>query len=119
MSSNHRSRSGIIGSSTPTTLASEDSAVRGLIGKRTRERGLASELVVLALVLALGLATRSESAAADVTPFSDATLNSLYENHGDYVRKVVQETNDLVDGRFWLKPDGQTVKTDAAQAGVP
>jgi len=53
------------------------------------------------------------------TPFSDDTLDALYKNHGDYVHQVVQEANDLVQNRLWLKADGQVVKTDAAHADVP
>jgi hypothetical protein len=43
----------------------------------------------------------------------------LYNNHGDYVKQVVRETNDLVKNRMWLQADGVSVKKDAAQAGVP
>jgi len=53
------------------------------------------------------------------TPFSDDTLDSLYKNHGDYVHQVVQESDDLVQNRFWLRTDGQVVKTEAAHADVP
>ncbi len=52
-------------------------------------------------------------------PFSRSTLDSLYRNHGDYISQVVRETNDLVKEGFWLQPDAQTVKTNAAQADVP
>ena len=52
-------------------------------------------------------------------PFSDDTLDALYNNHGDYVHKVTQETDDLVQSRFWLETDGQVVKTEAAHANVP
>jgi hypothetical protein len=52
-------------------------------------------------------------------PFGQSTLATLYRNHGDYVRQVVHETNDLVKEGFWLQPDAQTVKTSAAQADVP
>jgi hypothetical protein len=52
-------------------------------------------------------------------PFSPSALASLYRNHGDYVSQVVHETNDLVKAGFWLQPDAQTVKTNAAHADVP
>jgi hypothetical protein len=52
-------------------------------------------------------------------PFSGSELDTLYNNHGDYVEQVVRETNDLVKNRMWLQADGVTVKQDAAQASVP
>jgi hypothetical protein len=52
-------------------------------------------------------------------PFSHAVLGTLYDNHGDYVHRVVQEADDLVKAGFWLRPDAEAVKTQAAQADVP
>ena len=52
-------------------------------------------------------------------PFSGSELDTLYNNHGDYVKQVVHETNDLVKNRMWLQADGATVKQAAAQASVP
>ncbi|MGH7916510.1 MAG: alpha/beta hydrolase domain-containing protein [Candidatus Binataceae bacterium] len=53
------------------------------------------------------------------TPFSDATLDSLYKNHFDYVVRVVLDTYGLVARGFWLPPDAQTVVTQALQSDVP
>jgi hypothetical protein len=53
------------------------------------------------------------------TPFSQTTLESLYQNHGQYVALVAQESNRLVGEGFWLKPDAQEVIKQAAQADVP
>ena len=53
------------------------------------------------------------------TPFSQATLKSLYKNHGQYVALVAQESNRLVREGFWLRPDAQEVITQAAQSDVP
>lgn len=52
-------------------------------------------------------------------PFSHATLSTLYENHGEYVERVVRETNQLVREGFWLRPDAQAVVDQAAHAAVP
>jgi hypothetical protein len=52
-------------------------------------------------------------------PFSQATLESLYGNHGDYVRQVVRESLQLVREGFWLLPDAEQAIREAAQADVP
>jgi hypothetical protein len=53
------------------------------------------------------------------TPFSHATLHSLYRSHGDYVARVATESNDLVRQGFWLPPDAKQVVQQAAAANVP
>jgi hypothetical protein len=53
------------------------------------------------------------------TPFSQATLKSLYPTHGDYVSRVAREANRLVREGFWLRPDAQEVIRQAAQSDVP
>jgi hypothetical protein len=53
------------------------------------------------------------------TPFSHATLKSLYRNHGQYVAGVAEESNRLVREGFWLRPDAQEVIKQAARADVP
>jgi alpha/beta hydrolase family protein len=52
-------------------------------------------------------------------PFDDATLDSLYRNHGDYVEQVVRESIRLVRERFWTFADAITVIREAAHAHVP
>jgi Alpha/beta hydrolase domain len=52
-------------------------------------------------------------------PFDDATLDGLYRNHGDYVERVVRESERLVRERLWLQPDARAVVTGAAHAQVP
>lgn len=53
------------------------------------------------------------------TPFSQDTLKSLYQDHGQYAALVAQESNRLVREGFWLKPDAQHVIQEAAQSDVP
>lgn len=53
------------------------------------------------------------------SPFSRATLKSLYKNHGQYVALVTRESDRLVREGFWLRPDAQAVIRQAAQADVP
>jgi hypothetical protein len=53
------------------------------------------------------------------TPFSHATLRSLYRTHGDYVARVASESRDLVRQGFWLPSDAQQVVQQAADADVP
>jgi hypothetical protein len=52
-------------------------------------------------------------------PFGDATLSTLYDSHGDYVERVVRETNRLVRAGFWLGPDARDVVQQAVHADVP
>jgi len=53
------------------------------------------------------------------TPFSEDLLHQLYQNHGDYVSKVVQNTQQLVKDGFLLPIDASKIKVEAAQANVP
>ena len=53
------------------------------------------------------------------TPFSHATLHSLYRSHGDYVARVARESSDLVRQGFWLPSDAKQVVQQAAKADVP
>jgi hypothetical protein len=50
-------------------------------------------------------------------PFDAAKLASLYPTHGSYVSKVTMAVNDLVDHRFLLREDAQTLRTDASHSG--
>jgi Alpha/beta hydrolase domain len=52
-------------------------------------------------------------------PFGHDELGMLYENHGDYVSQVLNDTNELVGQHFWLSADGQTVKSNAEVSNVP
>src|SRR5262245_35927618 len=52
-------------------------------------------------------------------PFSHTVLGTLYNNHGDYVHRVVQQADHLVKAGFWLRPDAEAIKTQAAQGDVP
>ena len=53
------------------------------------------------------------------TPFSQATLKSLYKSHGQYVALVARESNRLVREGFWLRRDAREVIKQAARADVP
>jgi hypothetical protein len=53
------------------------------------------------------------------TPFSHATLSSLYATHSDYVARVAAESNRLVREGFWLPSDAKQVVQQAATADVP
>jgi hypothetical protein len=53
------------------------------------------------------------------TPFSQATLHSLYRSHGQYVARVARESNRLVREGFWMRPDAEQVIEQAAHADVP
>ena len=52
-------------------------------------------------------------------PFSADQLAALYRNHGDYVRKVVRSSADLVGDRLLTLPDGLRIVEEAAHADVP
>jgi hypothetical protein len=52
------------------------------------------------------------------TGFDDAELASRYRNHGQYVKRVTQETRRAVKERFLLSPDAQTLRNDAAQSAI-
>lgn len=53
------------------------------------------------------------------TPFSHATLRSLYPTHRDYLASVTSESNALVHQGFWLPADAHQVTQQAAEADVP
>ncbi len=46
-------------------------------------------------------------------------LSSVYPNHGKYVSRFVQATNDLEKAGFLLEPDAEEAKTHAAESDVP
>jgi hypothetical protein len=52
-------------------------------------------------------------------PFDETTLNTLYGNHGGYVRRVVSSVRELVDQRFLTPRDGQELLRQAAKSDVP
>jgi hypothetical protein len=51
-------------------------------------------------------------------PFDDAEIASRYRNHGQYVRRMSEETNRAVRERFLLRPDAQTLRREAAQSAI-
>jgi hypothetical protein len=51
-------------------------------------------------------------------PFDEATLASLYRNHGKYVSAFAKATKAAVKAGFILKPDAKAIKVEAAQSGV-
>src|SRR5262249_27233577 len=53
------------------------------------------------------------------TPFDDATLATLYRNHGDFVSQFVHGTNEAVRDRFWLVSDAIQALQRAVHADVP
>jgi hypothetical protein len=53
------------------------------------------------------------------TPFDHATLRSIYSSHDEYVRKVTNESEQLVREGFWLQPDAKQVIRAARHADVP
>jgi hypothetical protein len=53
------------------------------------------------------------------TPFSHATLHSLYSSHRDYGARVARESSSLVRRGFWLPADAEQVVQQAAGAAVP
>ena len=52
-------------------------------------------------------------------PFDETTLQSLYQNHGDYVSQVTRASNSLVQEGFWLQPDARDVHRQAVHSAVP
>ncbi len=52
-------------------------------------------------------------------PFSDATLDSLYRDHDEYVFQVGFDSLRLVLQGFWLAPDAVGVVQQAAQSDIP
>jgi hypothetical protein len=51
-----------------------------------------------------------------LAPLPQATLDSLYRNHGSYVHQIAQRANDLVAARFLLPEDAEAHKTAAAES---
>src|SRR5262249_13161291 len=52
-------------------------------------------------------------------PFSESTLQSLYDSHDDYVSQVTRASNSLVKEGFWLRPDARAVHQQAVHSAVP
>ncbi len=57
--------------------------------------------------------------AGHEVPFTQATLDSLYANHGAYVQQVQQSVTNLVRARFLTPADALKLRRDAAQAQIP
>jgi len=53
-----------------------------------------------------------------VLPFDQATLDSLYPNHGSYVSQVVGSANALKAQGLLLQQDAKTIKEAAEQSGI-
>jgi hypothetical protein len=53
------------------------------------------------------------------TPFDQATLESLYPTHQDYVEAVRAATRTAVDAGFLLSADGGAIIDEAEQAPIP
>jgi hypothetical protein len=53
-----------------------------------------------------------------VFPFDDATLGTLYSNHGDYVSAIVGRTINLKRSRFLLDEDAEKLIEDAAESTI-
>ncbi|RJQ74408.1 MAG: hypothetical protein C4519_16940 [Desulfobacteraceae bacterium] len=51
-------------------------------------------------------------------PFDQATLQSLYRNHGAYVNQVVRKTNENRAAGYILAPDAVEIKEAAAQSDI-
>ena len=52
-------------------------------------------------------------------PFPKETLVKLYPTHRDYVKKVAEEVDAMVKGKFITASDGARIKAEAARAAVP
>jgi hypothetical protein len=50
--------------------------------------------------------------------FDDTTVDTLYPNHGTYVSRVVQATQNLVRDRFILIEDAQALRSEAIHSDV-
>lgn len=53
------------------------------------------------------------------TPFSDAQLDAMYKNHGEFVEQFARESVRLVREGFWLVPDAIKAVEKAARSHVP
>jgi hypothetical protein len=56
--------------------------------------------------------------ASSVTPLDEATLDTLYPNHGTYVSQVARAANDLQREGLLLPKDAQQVKVRAAMSEI-
>jgi hypothetical protein len=52
-------------------------------------------------------------------PFSDAQLDQLYRNHGDFLRRFATDAIELAEQRFWTFQDADTAINNAIHAHVP
>ena len=53
-----------------------------------------------------------------ITPFSQATLESLYRNHGGYVSKFVKSTQQLFKSGWIVEADVDIMKSGAAESDI-
>ena len=51
-------------------------------------------------------------------PFSDATLDELYRNHGAFVSRFTRAVETIVQQGFWLQPEGEAARGAAAHSGI-
>jgi hypothetical protein len=56
--------------------------------------------------------------ASSVSPFDDATLDTLYPNHGAYVSRVIEVSNQARLDGFLLTPDRAKIVTAAAGSPI-
>jgi hypothetical protein len=54
----------------------------------------------------------------NITPFSQATLKSLYNNHGFYLARFTQATIKMLNGRWVTGTDMGLMIAGAAQSNV-
>lgn len=54
----------------------------------------------------------------NMVPFDQATLESLYKNHGGYVSKFVKNTQELFKNGWVTEEDMEIMKTSAAESDV-
>ncbi len=52
-------------------------------------------------------------------PFDDETIDSLYPNHGSYVKAVKKNVRDLEDQSFLTSEDARALHQEAARADIP
>lgn len=68
--------------------------------------------------LLAGFANLACRLSGAVLPFDNATLDSLYRNHGSYVSQVARSVRDLKAQGLLLQQDAVTVKRNAAQSEI-
>jgi hypothetical protein len=66
----------------------------------------------------IGIANLACFLASSVTPFDDATMNTLYPTHGSYVGQVVMTSNQTRMDGFLLPKDRSTIVTAAAASSI-